>query len=237
MKRVAARRHHHELHRSGRTGWLRAAVLGSNDAIVSTSSLMMGVAGSEASPRAIMIAGVAGLAAGAMSMAVGEFVSVSSQRDAEIADIAIEKRELAEAPEGELKELAGIYRDRGLESHLAMEVAKQLTKHDGLATHLRDELGIEDNHGRARPLQAAWVSAASFASFALIPIAALVLVPSHALYAIPAASLVGLAGLGAFGAYLGGAPMLAASVRVTIGGAIAMALTALIGRLLGVAAG
>jgi vacuolar iron transporter family protein len=236
MKRVVARRHHHEAHRSGRTGWLRAAVLGSNDAIVSTSSLMMGVAGAEASTRAIMIAGVAGLAAGAMSMAVGEFVSVSSQRDAELADIAIEKRELAETPEGELKELAGIYRDRGLEPQLAMEVAKQLTKHDGLAAHLRDELGIEE-HGRAKPLQAAWVSATSFATFALIPIVALVVLPSYALSAIPAASLVGLAGLGAFGAYLGGAPMLAASLRVTIGGAIAMALTGLIGRLLGVAAG
>jgi VIT1/CCC1 family predicted Fe2+/Mn2+ transporter len=197
---------------------------------------MMGVAGSEASTTAVMIAGVAALAAGAMSMAVGEFVSVSSQRDAEQADIAIEKRELAEAPEGELKELAGIYRDRGLDPALALEVAHQLTKHDGLGAHLRDELGIQPHNG-ARPLQAAVVSAASFGTFALIPIAALVLVPSHALVAIPTASLVGLSSLGAFGAYLGGAPMLRASVRVTIGGAIAMALTALIGRLLGVAAG
>ncbi len=235
MKRVAPRRHH-ELHRSQRGGWLRAGVLGSNDAIVSTSCLMMGVAASEAPTSAVMIAGVAGLAAGALSMAVGEFVSVSSQHDAELADIAIEKRELAETPEGELKELAGIYRERGLDPTLAMEVAKQLTKHDGLAAHLRDELGIEA-HGRARPFQAAWVSAASFGTFALIPIAALVLVPDHALYAIPTASLGGLAALGAFGAYLGGAPMLGASARVTIGGAIAMALTGLIGRLLGVAAG
>ena len=235
MKRGAPRRHH-ELHRSQRGGWLRAGVLGSNDAIVSTSALMMGVAGSEASTTAVMIAGVAALAAGALSMAVGEFVSVSSQRDAEQADIAIEKRELAEAPEGELKELAGIYRDRGLEPALALEVARQLTKHDGLGAHLRDELGIQPtNH--ARPLQAAVVSATSFGTFALIPIAALVLVPDHALYAIPTASLVGLSSLGAFGAYLGGAPMLRASARVTIGGAIAMALTALIGRLLGVAAG
>ncbi|HEY3804209.1 MAG TPA: VIT family protein [Kofleriaceae bacterium] len=236
MKRRAPPRRHHELHRSQRGGWLRAAVLGSNDAIVSTSSLMMGVAASETSTTTVMIAGVAGLAAGALSMAVGEFVSVSSQHDAELADIAIEKRELAETPEGELRELAGIYRERGLDHGLAMEVAKQLTKHDGLAAHLRDELGIEA-HNSARPLQAAWVSAASFSSFALIPLAALVLVPSHPLYAIPTASLVGLSVSGAFGAYLGGAPMLRASLRVTIGGAIAMALTALIGRLLGVAAG
>jgi vacuolar iron transporter family protein len=235
MKRSAPRRHH-ELHRSQRGGWLRAGVLGSNDAIVSTAALMMGVAGSEASNTSVMIAGVAALAAGALSMAVGEFVSVSSQRDAEQADIAIEKRELAEAPEGELKELAGIYRDRGLDPALALEVAHQLTKHDWLGAHLRDELGIQPHNG-ARPLQAAVVSAASFGTFALIPIAALVLVPSHALVAIPTASLVGLSSLGAFGAYLGGAPMLRASVRVTIGGAIAMALTALIGRLLGVAAG
>src|SRR6185437_2397271 len=186
-----------------RGGWLRAAVLGSNDAIVSTSSLMMGVAASEASTTSVMIAGVAGLAAGALSMAVGEFVSVSSQRDAEQADIAIEKRELAEAPEGELKELAGIYRDRGLDPALALEVAHQLTKHDGLGAHLREELGIQPHNG-ARPLQAAVVSAASFGTFALIPIAALVLVPSHALVAIPTASLVGLSSLGAFGAYLGG---------------------------------
>jgi vacuolar iron transporter family protein len=234
MKRPVARRHH-ELHRSQRGGWLRAAVLGSNDAIVSTSSLMMGVAAASTSTSAVMIAGVAGLAAGALSMAVGEFVSVSSQRDAEQADIEIEQRELVEAPAAELKELAGIYRDRGLDAELAQEVARQLTKHDGLATHLRDELGIEQ-HGRARPLQAAWVSATSFATFALIPIAALVLVPSHALYAIPAASLVGLAGLGAFGAYLGGASIGRAAARVTIGGVIAMALTAVIGRLLGVAA-
>jgi VIT1/CCC1 family predicted Fe2+/Mn2+ transporter len=236
MKRAVHRRHHHELHRSQRGGWLRAAVLGSNDAIVSTSSLMMGVAASTTSSTAVMIAGVAGLAAGALSMGVGEFVSVSSQHDAELADIAIEKRELAEAPEGELKELASIYRERGLDAALANEVARQLTKHDGLAAHLRDELGIEA-HNSARPLQAAWVSVASFSTFALIPLGAQLLVPGHPLYAIPTASLVGLAVSGAFGAYLGGAPMLRAALRVTIGGAIAMALTGLIGRLLGVAAG
>jgi len=235
MKRVAPRRHH-ELHRSQREGWLRAGVLGSNDAIVSTSALMMGVAASDATPNAVMIAGVAALAAGALSMAVGEYVSVSSQRDAEQADIAIEKRELAETPDGELKELAGIYRDRGVEPKLAMEVAKQLTEHDGLGAHLREELGIVPHNG-ARPVQAALVSAASFGTFALIPIAALVLVPTHALYAIPVASLGGLASLGALGAYLGGAPIVPAAARVTIGGAIAMAVTALIGRLLGVAAG
>lgn len=235
-KRVPRRQHHHELHRSQRGGWLRAAVLGSNDAIVSTASLMMGVAASTDSSIAVLVAGVAGLVAGALSMAVGEFVSVSSQRDAELADIAIEERELAEAPAAELTELEAIYRSRGLDAELAKQVALALTKHDGLAAHLRDELGIEP-HGRARPIQAAWVSAASFATFALIPIAALLAAPRYALYAIPAASLAGLAGLGAFGAHLGGARVGPAAVRVTIGGGVAMALTGLIGHLLGVAAG
>jgi VIT1/CCC1 family predicted Fe2+/Mn2+ transporter len=231
------RRHHRETHKSDRTGWLRAAVLGSNDAIVSTSSLMIGVAASEASTAAVVVAGVAGLVAGAMSMAVGEYVSVSSQRDSEEADVATEKHELETTPEAELKELAGIYMHRGLDPDLAMRVAKELTDHDDLAAHLRDELGIDP--GRlARPLQAAVVSAASFATFAMIPILALVLVPSAwRLYSIPAASLVGLGVLGAFGAYLGGAPQLRAALRVTVGGAIAMAVTAGIGRALGLATG
>jgi VIT1/CCC1 family predicted Fe2+/Mn2+ transporter len=231
------RRHHREGHKSDRSGWLRAAVLGSNDAIVSTSSLMMGVAASEASNTSVLVAGVAGLVAGAMSMAVGEFVSVSSQRDSEQADVEREKSELETTPEAELKELAGIYIHRGLDPELAMRVATELTAHDDLAAHLRDELGIDP--GRlSRPLQASWVSATSFATFALIPILALVLAPAAwRLYSIPAASLIGLAALGAFGAHLGGAPQLRAALRVTIGGAIAMAVTAGIGRALGIATG
>src|SRR5450432_3101593 len=156
-----------EIHRSGRTGWLRAAVLGSDDAIVSTASLMLGVAASSASTESILIAGVAGLVAGSMSMAVGEYVSVSSQRDAERADIELEKRELAGQPEAELNELAMIYVKRGLDKDLAMKVAVQLSAHDRLGAHLRDELGLS-HATRARPMQAAWISAASFASFALV---------------------------------------------------------------------
>ena len=198
---------------------------------------MIGVAAADASARAVLIAGIAGLTAGAMSMAVGEFVSGSTQHDAEAADIAKESAELAASPELELKELAGIYHKRGLDSELALEVAKQLTAHDELAAHLRDELGIEPA-SRARPFQAAWISAVSFATFALVPILALILAPrAAATYAIPAASLVALAGLGWFGAYLGGAPVVRAALRVTIGGGIAMALTAAIGHLMGVTAG
>jgi VIT1/CCC1 family predicted Fe2+/Mn2+ transporter len=227
---------HRERHRSGRGGWLRAAVLGSNDAIVSTSSLMIGVAAAEVAPRGVLVAGIAGLTAGAMSMAVGEFVSVSSQHDAEAADIAKESAELVASPQAELKELAGIYHKRGLDQDLALEVAKQLTAHDELAAHLRDELGIEPET-RARPLQAAWISAVSFATFALVPILALLASPRGlALYIIPGASLVALAASGAFGAYLGDAPMARAAARVTIGGGIAMALTFAIGHALGVAA-
>ena len=227
---------HREIHLSTRSSWLRAAVLGSNDAIVSTSSLMMGVAAADATPRSVLIAGIAGLTAGAMSMAVGEFVSVSTQRDAEAADIAKESAELVASPQAELRELAGIYHKRGLDDELAMAVAKQLTAHDELAAHLRDELGIEEAK-RARPLQASWISALSFATFALVPIVALLIAPrSAALYAISATSLVALAALGTFGAYLGGAPLLRAAVRVTIGGGVAMAITAAIGHLLGVTA-
>jgi VIT1/CCC1 family predicted Fe2+/Mn2+ transporter len=227
---------HHEIHLSTRSNWLRAAVLGSNDAIVSTSSLMIGVAAADASARSVLIAGIAGLTAGALSMALGEFVSVSTQHDAEAADIEKESKELEASPQAELKELAGIYHKRGLDSELSLEVAKQLTAHDELAAHLRDELGIEPAK-RARPFQAAWISAASFATFALVPILALLVAPrGAALYAIPAASLVALGGLGSFGAYLGGAPVVRAALRVTIGGGIAMALTAAIGHLLGVTA-
>jgi len=212
-------------------------VLGSDDAIVSTASLMIGVAASSANERSILIAGVAGLVAGAMSMAAGEFVSVSSQRDAEQADIDQEKQELAAAPRAELRELATIYEKRGLEPALAMKVAEQLSKHDRLGAHMRDELGI-DRSALARPLQAALVSAASFATFALIPILALLAAPvSLRLPAIAVASLASLGALGAFGGYLGGAPILRAALRVTLGGGLAMAVTAAIGRLFGTAGG
>jgi len=208
-----------ETHRSGRAGWLRAAVLGSDDALVSISSLMIGVAASSASKEAVLVAGVAGLVAGAMSMAVGEYVSVSAQRDAEQADVACETRELAGRPGEEL----------------AMTVAQQLSAHDRLGAHLRDELGI-DQASLARPLQAAWISASSFALFAVVPIVALLVSPAaFRIPAIAALSLVSLAALGAFGGHLGGAPLARAALRVIIGGALAMAMTAAIGRIFGVA--
>jgi VIT1/CCC1 family predicted Fe2+/Mn2+ transporter len=229
-------RSHAELHQSARAGWLRAAVLGADDAIVSTSSLMIGVAASAASKGAILIAGVAGLVAGAMSMAAGEYVSVSSQRDAELADIEIEKRELAQAPRAELRELAGIYVKRGLNKDLAMKVAEQLSARDGLGAHLRDELGL-DPSSLARPLQAAWASAASFGSFALLPIVGLLVAPPVLrIPVIAAVSLVALAALGALGGRMGGASAGRAALRVTIGGALAMGVTAAIGRLFGVVA-
>lgn len=215
---------------------MRAAVLGADDAIVSTSSLMIGVAASSATKQSILIAGVAGLVAGAMSMAVGEYVSVSSQRDSEEADVEREKQELASEPAAELKELASIYAKRGLDDELAMKVARQLSAHDRLGAHLKDELGI-DASSIARPLQAAWVSASSFASMALVPIAALLVAPTPMrLPAIAAVSLVALAGLGALGGHLGGAPIGRAALRVTIGGGVAMAATAAIGRIFGVVA-
>lgn len=234
------RRHasfHRETHRIGRSGWLRAAVLGSNDAIVSTASLMIGVAASSATRPAILVAGVAALVAGAMSMAVGEYVSVSSQRDAEQADIAKETRELAEQPEAELNELAKIYVGRGLDADLAMKIAEQLSARDRIHAHLRDELNI-DPDALARPLQAAWISAASFAFFAAIPIAALLVAPAFLrIPMIAVISLICLGGLGALGAHLGGAPRLRAGVRVTVGGIVAMGISAAIGRLLGVSVG
>jgi vacuolar iron transporter family protein len=230
-------RAHGEAHRSGRAGWLRAAVLGSEDGIVSNASLMIGIAASSAPQGAILIAGVAGLVAGAMSMAVGEYVSVSSQSDAEQADIQLEKAELAAEPQAELQELAMIYVKRGLERRLAMEVARQLSAHDRLGAHVRDELGIE-KASRARPLQAAWVSAASFASFALVPILALLAAPAGArVPAIAAVSLASLAALGALGGHVGGAPRARAAWRVVVGGVLAMVLTAAIGHVLGMAAG
>ena len=226
-----------ETHRSGRSSWLRAAVLGSNDAIVSTASLMIGVAAASASKPAILIAGFAGLVAGSMSMAVGEYVSVSAQRDSEQADIELEQQELADEPRAELNELARIYVKRGLDGELAMKVAQQLSTRDRLGSHLRDELGIETG-SLARPLQAAWISATSFATLAAVPIAALLIAPpAQRILAISVLSLVSLAALGAFGGYLGGAPLGRATLRVTIGGALAMAVTAAVGRLLGVSVG
>jgi len=226
-----------ERHLSGRANWLRAAVLGSDDAIVSTASLMIGVAAASASKEAILVAGVAGLVAGAMSMAVGEYVSVSSQRDAEQADIGLENKELTTEPQAELEELAMIYVKRGIEKDLAIKVAEQLSAHDRLGAHMRDELGI-DQASLARPMQAAWISAASFALFAVVPIAALLVAPiTLRIPVIAAFSLVSLAALGAFGGHLGGAPIGRAALRVTLGGTLAMIVTALIGRILGVSVG
>jgi VIT1/CCC1 family predicted Fe2+/Mn2+ transporter len=230
-------RHYPEQHRSHRTSWLRAAVLGSDDGIVSTSSLMIGVASASGSKQAILVAGVAGLVAGAMSMAAGEFVSVSSQRDAEDADIQREEWELTERPRTELHELAAIYVRRGLDRDLAMKVAEQLSARDRLGAHLKDELGIEGSN-RARPLQAAWISALSFAAFALVPILAMLTAAADwRVPAMAASSLVSLGVLGAFGSHLGGAPLAAGAIRVMLGGGVAMAVTAGIGRLLGVSVG
>jgi VIT1/CCC1 family predicted Fe2+/Mn2+ transporter len=198
---------------------------------------MIGVAASSAPKGAILVAGVSGLVAGSRAMALGEYVSVSSQRDAERADIEREERELSGQPHAELQELALIYEKRGLEKSLALEVAEQLSAHDRLGAHLRDELGI-DEASRARPLQAAWISAASFAAFALVPIAALLLAPAALrLPAIGTSSLASLAVLGAVGGHLGGAPLGRAALRVTLGGALAMALTAAIGKVLGAVMG
>ncbi len=227
-----------EAHRSERGGWLRAAVLGADDGIVSTASLMLGVAAASvsSSPHTVLVAGVAGLVAGAMSMAAGEYVSVSSQHDAERADIALETKELATSPEDELQELVAIYRKRGLDPALATRVAEQLSARSALATHLRDELGLDDA-ALAKPLQAAFVSAASFASLGLLPIVALVVAPSAwRVAAIVATSLASLAILGAVGGRLGGAPLARAATRATLGGGFAMAVTALLGHLLGVVA-
>jgi VIT1/CCC1 family predicted Fe2+/Mn2+ transporter len=198
---------------------------------------MIGVAASSASNGAILVAGVAGLVAGSMSMAVGEFVSVSSQRDAQRADIKREQQELKGQPQAELQELALIYEKRGLEKELALKVAQQLSAHDRLGAHMRDELGISPA-SRARPMQAAWISAASFALFAAVPIGALLVAPATLRIPVIAAfSLMSLAALGALGGHLGGASLGRASLRVTVGGALAMAVTAAIGRILGVSVG
>lgn len=229
-------RAHREGHFNGRGGWLRAAVLGADDGVVSTASLMIGVAAASATKEATLVAGIAGLVAGALSMAAGEYVSVSSQRDAEQADIRREGQELAADPKGELDELAGIYRKRGLDADLAMKVAEQLSRAGNrLHSHMRDELGLDDG-SLARPVQAALVSAASFAVLALLPVVALLVAPaSWRVPAIALVSLLSLGVLGALGGKLGGAPMGRATLRVMLGGGAAMVTTALIGRLLGVA--
>jgi VIT1/CCC1 family predicted Fe2+/Mn2+ transporter len=220
---------HGEEHLGNRSNWLRAAVLGANDGILSTASLVLGVAGAGGSSSAVVTAGIAGLVAGALSMAAGEYVSVSSQRDTEEADLSVERRELAADPEGELSELAGIYRARGLPDELALEVARALTERDALGAHSRDELGLEETR-RARPLQAAWSSAAAFSSGAILPLAAAALAPGSAReVAIVVVTLLALALLGATGARLGGAPPLAATGRVLLWGAAAMAVTYAIG--------
>ena len=226
---------HPEHHHAGRVGWLRAAVLGANDGIVSTASLIVGVASASAQTSDVLIAGTAALVAGAMSMAAGEYVSVSSQADAEKADLAIERRELSDNAAFEHRELAEIYVKRGLDRELAQQVADQLMKKDALAAHARDELGISDAT-RARPVQAAFASAAAFTAGAALPLLTVVVSPAAMLVpVVSAASLVFLALLGAIGAQASGAHVPRAMVRVTFWGALALALTAGIGALIGTA--
>lgn len=224
---------HKEAHLIDRIGWLRASVLGANDGIVSTASLIVGVAAAQASPANVLLTGIAGLVAGAMSMAAGEYVSVSSQADTESADRAREKLELETIPEKEREELVGIYEARGLDRALAEQVADKLTAHDALATHLRDELGMA-THTAARPVQAALASAGSFAVGASLPLAMVPLSPASMLtWSVSIAALLFLALLGAIGAKAGGAPIGKAVLRVTFWGAFAMAATAAIGSLFG----
>lgn len=228
-------RSHRERHRTQRIGWLRAAVLGANDGIVSTASLIMGVAASHAGRGAILVAGVAGLVAGAMSMAAGEYVSVSSQADIEKAELERERTELETDGDGELKELAGIYVSRGLTSALAKEVAKQLTAHDALEAHARDELGIS-GVSVARPIQAAIASAASFSAGAVLPLVTVALTPLGWIpVLVPATALVFLVLLGGFAARAGGARPLVGALRVAFWSALAMAATSGIGALFGTA--
>jgi VIT1/CCC1 family predicted Fe2+/Mn2+ transporter len=230
---VASRRAEHHL--VSRIGWLRAAVLGANDGIVSTASLIVGVAASGAGRQEVWIAGVAALVAGAMSMAAGEYVSVSSQSDTENADLARERAELSDDPEIELAELANIYVGRGVEAELARKVAQQLMAKDALAAHARDELGISEISA-ARPIQAALTSAATFASGAALPLLASVAAPANQIaLAVSAAALVFLAALGVVGARAGGANVWRAALRVTFWGAFALGVTAGVGRLFGVA--
>ena len=228
---------HREIHRTDRIGWLRASVLGANDGIVSTASLVLGVAAASASRSSVLVAGVAGLVAGAMSMAAGEYVSVRSQADSEAGDLARERGELATNVAAEQRELASIYEKRGLEPALAEQVALQLMAHDALGAHARDELGISETL-TARPVQAALASAASFTAGAALPLVVAALAPASMLTAVVSgSSLIFLAGLGALAAHAGGAPVVAGAWRVTFWGALAMAVTAGIGALFGTAVG
>lgn len=221
-----------EDHRSARSSWLRAAVLGANDGIVSVAGLVVGIAASGAPASTVLITGIAGTVAGAMSMAAGEYVSVQSQADTEHADLAVERRELQEDPHSELEELAAIYRQRGVSAELALEVARQLTAHDALAAHARDELGITDTT-RARPLQAAAASAAAFVAGAALPVlTALLASHAHVALATTASTLVGLCITGALAARVGGARPLRGALRVMFWGALAMTAAAAIGKLL-----
>ncbi len=224
---------HREWHRIASAGWLRAAVLGANDGLVSTASLVLGVAAAGAGRTEILVAGVAGLVAGSMSMAAGEYVSVRSQSDTETAALELERKEIETDSEGEHRELQTIYVKRGLEPSLAREVAEQLMAHDALDAHARDELGITETMS-AQPLQAAFASATSFALGAAVPVAVALLVPGNRLIAVVAVTSVAfLATLGAWGAKMGGAPMVPAAMRVTFWGLLAMAVTAGVGHLIG----
>jgi VIT1/CCC1 family predicted Fe2+/Mn2+ transporter len=228
---------HCEIHMVNRFGWLRVAVLGANDGFVSTASFAVGVAAAGSGRPEVLIAGLAGLVAGAMSMAAGEYVSVSSQTDAEQADLARETRELAETPEAELEELTRIYVDRGLDRDLAEKVAHQLTERDALGSHARDELGISETV-TARPIQAALVSALTFAVGAVVPLIVVLLAPETVIALFVAAlTIVGLAVLGGLGASAGGAGVARGAARVTLWGALAMAATAAVGALFGVSVG
>lgn len=225
-----------EVHATSRLGWLRAAVLGANDGILSTSSLIIGIASAHATQGGILLAGISSLVAGAMSMAAGEYVSVSSQADSEKADLAREKKELGSSWDAEVGELAGIYRQRGLDDLLARRVAVALMKHDALGAHARDELGISDATA-ARPVQAALASACAFASGALLPVLSAALSPLELVsWTVPAVSLPGLAILGIVGAWAGGAAPLRPALRVLFWGVMAMAVTAGVGRMFGVQA-
>jgi VIT1/CCC1 family predicted Fe2+/Mn2+ transporter len=227
---------HSEAHRAGRVGWLRAAVLGANDGLISTSSLVVGVAAAQTARGPVLLAAVAGMVAGALSMAAGEYVSVSSQADTERADLARERRELATSPELERAELQGIYVQRGLTPDLAAQVADQLMARDALAAHARDELGMSETT-RARPIQAALASAAAFATGAALPVALVATLPLASLsYAVAGSSLALLIVLGGSAAHLGGAPLATGALRVAFWGAVAMGCTALVGRLFGTAA-
>ncbi|MFI0395519.1 VIT1/CCC1 transporter family protein [Paracoccus jiaweipingae] len=226
--------HPDDPHLVNRSGWLRAAVLGANDGIVSVSSLIVGVAASGAGPQAVALAGVAGLAAGAMSMAAGEYVSVSSQSDIERADIAREKQALHDMPADEMAELAGIWRARGLTPQTAATVARELHEHDALAAHIRDEMGLSEVHA-ANPLQAAFTSGLTFSAAAALPVLASWFAPADTIIPVVlVVTLLALALLGALGAWAGRAPMARAVARVVIWGAFAMAVTAGVGRLFGV---